>query len=84
MLVKDTDSRGDSGCSSSGGIYGCGGGRGTLRPAADDTWQPKWITAVSGPDSYALLFLLVKLITFYEHIVASVLPLWWIKINMNI
>jgi len=43
----------------SSGSRGCGGGRGTLRPAADDIWRPEIeLPSFPGPDSYALLFLL--------------------------
>jgi len=45
--------------SDGGGRSRSGGGRGTLRPAADATWRPEIITAVLGSNSYALLFLLL-------------------------
>ena len=55
--------------SSSGGAGG--GRRGTMRPASDATWRPEMKCVFSGPDSYALLFLLV----YSQNIIFLILPL---------
>jgi len=47
-------------CSRNSGVggRGSGGGRGSLRPAADATWRPEMNYRRFRADSYALLFLL--------------------------